>query len=47
MNRQDFQQIATIRLRIVHVEREAPPQLMRLASIEGVPVDEAYVYRSI
>ena len=33
--------------RIVHVGREDPPQLMRLASIEGVPVDEAYVYRSI
>ena len=33
--------------RRVHVGREDPPQLMRLASIEGVPVDEAYVYRSI
>ena len=33
--------------RRVHVEREDSPQLMRLFSIEGVPVDEAYVYRSI
>ena len=33
--------------RIVHVGREDPPKLIRLASIEGVPVDEAYVYRSI
>lgn len=33
--------------RSVHVGLEDPPQLMRLSSFEGVPVDEAYVYRSI